>query len=871
MLLGNIIKDGFLGIILTLDSIIYSLISSAYKIFMALAGARLLSTDAYTAIANKIYIVVGVVMLFVLAYAMLKAIIDPDQAAKGDLGGPKLIKHVIIAVIGLAVAPVLFNLLYQVQGLVMENNVLGKLFFRSDNETYDYPDITINNGEETVMVPMDEESNYYNNMIQKIGGAHVATTIWQAFFYPVEEGQESEIEADSSVLHVTSVGLGLGCAVGIGVAIAGVVGSFFTAGTSLLIAGAGLAACVASASTEGKANKIDELLNGKTFTLEEAYIYTSSEGDFWIYQGFIEPLSDDEIHYSWFLSTVVGLFVAYAFVTFSIDMGMRAAKLAYYQIIAPIPIILQILPKFKDSFNKYIKSVISTFIEVFIRITVVYVIVYIMCHLTDMFSTSAMWAGMNLPERMLARALLMVGLVLFAKQAPKMIGETFGIQSGSLDLGIRKKLAEGGAFTAGAFLGGGISTGVRAMTNAGANIKKNWNDKVKGQTFANGREKFKAGASVIGGGIARGALSTVAGTASGAVRSGYAGRKAANVKDMQSAAREGIGRATLKRDQRATYRDSHQAMKIDELEDAVRKNTAGKTGIKKWTAGISTIVGGTGVAGGHAQDAVTSVLRWAGISNTETLKKELEGVDKFDKSLDDLKNAAKTLINGDAQKNKNKDYGVKENFDYSKLNDKLKNNSYVQQTFKNFSTATLNTLQKQLEIAKTKGEIDIGGNKFSYEDLAAIEGLYVKQFTEKVANRALATEEHYNSYTVTERTDLADVRSAAAAFKNELQKNIGSSVVADAIDDMGAAIVYNSDGSIDYDKDAQGNIIGYRRTTANSKVTSADITSTDLRIDNEGMISKIQDAAKRRRAKIKEDLADRQAKEEASGKDNKNK
>ena len=149
--------------------------------------------------------------------------------------------------------------------------------------------------------------------------------------------------------------------------------------------------------------------------------------------------------------------------------------------------------------------------------------------------------------------------------------------------------------------------------------------------------------------------------------------------------------------------------------------------------------------------------------------------------------------------------------------------------------------------------------------------MYVKQFTEKVANRALATEEHYNSYTVTERTDLADVRSAAAAFKNELQKNIGSSVVADAIDDMGAAIVYNSDGSIDYDKDAQGNIIGYRRTTANSKVTSADITSTDLRIDNEGMISKIQDAAKRRRAKIKEDLADRQAKEEASGKDNKNK
>lgn len=869
MLFGNIIKDGFLGIVLTLDSIIYSLISSAYKIFIALAGARLLSSDAYTAIANKIYIVIGVVMLFVLAYAMLKAIIDPDQAAKGDLGGPKLLKNVIVAVIGLAIAPVAFNLLYQVQGLVMENNVLGKLFFRSDNQSYDYPDITIGNEEESITVAIDDEYNNYNNMIQKIGGAQVATMVWQAFFYPVEEGTESQIEADTSVLHASSVGLGLGCAVGIAGAIAGFAASVFTLGTSLLIAGAGVAACGFAIGNEAQADKLDALMAGKSFTLEEAYIYSASEGDFWIYQGFIEPLSDDEIHYSWFLSTVVGAFVAYAFITFSIDMGMRAAKLAYYQIIAPIPIILQILPKFKDSFNKYIKSVVSTFIEVFVRITVVYVIVYIMCHLTDMFSTTAMWAGLNLPERTLAIALLVIGLVLFAKQAPKMISETFGIQSGSLDMGIRKKLAEGGAFTAGAFLGGGITTGVQSLTNAGANIHKNWKERIKDKKFSSAGEAARTYTSVFGGGIVRGAASTIAGAASGAVRSGYAGRKAANEKDMKSAAREGIGKATLKRNQRETYRAAHQPMNIGELQDAIAKNTQDKKGFKKWTAGASTVLEGAGVVGGHVQDSVTSALRWAGISNTETLKKELESVDKFDKSVDDLKNAAKSLINGDAQKNKSKDYGITEQFDYSKLSDKLKNNLYVQQTFKDFSTATLNTLQKQLETAKTKGEVEIAGNKFSYEDLAAIEGLYVKQFSEKVANRALVTEENYNKYSVTDRTDLADVRSAAAAFKNELQKNMGSTVVSDAIKDMGEAIVYNDKGEIDYERDADGNIIGYRKTTTNRQVTTADISSSDLRIDNEGMISKIQDAAKRRRAKIKEDLADRQAKEESSGKDNK--
>ena len=56
----GIVTEAFLGIILTLDSWIYSLISSAYKIFMAIASARILSSDAYTAIANKVYVIIGV-------------------------------------------------------------------------------------------------------------------------------------------------------------------------------------------------------------------------------------------------------------------------------------------------------------------------------------------------------------------------------------------------------------------------------------------------------------------------------------------------------------------------------------------------------------------------------------------------------------------------------------------------------------------------------------------------------------------------------------------------------------------------------------------------------------------------------------------
>ena len=825
MLLGNIIKDGFLGIVLTLDSIIYSLISSAYKIFMALAGARLLSSDAYNAIANKVYIVIGVVMLFVLAYAMLKAIIDPDQASKGDLGGPKLLKNVIIAVVGLAIAPVAFNLLYQVQGLIMENNVLGKIFFRSDNQTYDYPNINIGNGEESVTVTLDEDANYYNNMIQTVGGAHVATTIWQAFFYPVEEGAESQIKADTSVLHATSVGLGLACAAGIAGAVVGGLASVFTLGTSLLIAGAGVAACVGAASSEKNADKIDSLMDGNEFTLKEAYIYSASEGDFWIYQGFIEPLSDDEIHYSWFLSTIVGAFVAYAFITFSIDMGMRAAKLAYYQIIAPIPIILQILPKFKDSFNKYVKSVVSTFIEVFVRITVVYVVVYIMCHLTDMFSTTAMWAGLNLPERMFAIALLMLGLVLFAKQAPKMISETFGIQSGSIDMGIRKKLAEGGAFTAGAFLGGGLTTGIRSLTQAGANIKKNWKEKTTAEGFQDksfgGRARTYA--SVIGGGVARGAASTIAGAASGAVLSGYAGRKAANVKDMTTAAREGIGKATLKSKQREEYREAHPPLKFKDLNDALKTNLEDKKGVQKWTAGVSTVVGATGVAGGHLKDMARSVAGWAGLNNLEAIDGAIKKANDLKAAKKDMKTKAESLITSKAASSKRGALGVDKSitFDFS-LEDNKKFSMFQGKDFEKFDVEVYRRITDGLEQAKQKNGFHDG---ISSADWEAFRGKYLSDFTDEVQNVVLQSETNYQTQMKDDtKTNawLTEVRAAANTFKNALAKNVGEEWVIKA-----------NAQEADVTKP-------HEYATVDQQLTAAYITG-NLKVNKESALSKLDD------------------------------
>lgn len=460
----GIVGDAFLGIVLTLDTWVYSLISSSYKIFMALASARLLSSDAYTEIANKVYIIVGVGMLFVLAYAILKAIIDPDQLSKGDMAGGKILKSVGIAVVGLIVTPLLFTAAYTVQNKVLEESILSKLFFRTSDSIVDVEGVGSVN---------------YDEMITSTGGAVTATSVWQAFFYPADGVDPNEIKADPDIVRQTANLAAAGCAASIATGIITGIAGFFTGGVAWVITGAAVLSCAGAVIQDGNADRVEQAVgeNGE-FTLTEAYALVSSGESFAIFQAFLEPISDGDIKYTWLISTVFGAFVAYAFVTYAIDMGTRAAKLAYYQIIAPIPLILQILPKSGDKLSKYVKEVGKTFLDVLVRISIVYIIVYIICHLNELFSTvGALWSNNELSgiETLIAKALLIVGLVLFAKQAPKMIGDTFGLNTGgALDgLNLMKKLREGEVFTAGHVVGG---TAVSAVKNFRQDMRRTKND-----------------------------------------------------------------------------------------------------------------------------------------------------------------------------------------------------------------------------------------------------------------------------------------------------------------------------------------------------------------------------------------------------------
>lgn len=548
--LGETIGAAFTGVLLTLDGIVYGTIAKMYKIYTLLAAQKLLSSDAFQTIANKLYIIIGVAMLFVLAYSILRAIIDPDQLGKGDMSGKKVITGVVTCILGLALTPVIFNLIYQGQDIILQSNIIAKMFFASDSRTTSHDDIVVN-GE--VALPAGEVQD--DSALFDSAGNVVATYIWQAFFHPSElyDISEDDIVGKNAdyFVHpaITTISLA-GCAIGVGAAI---LASVFTFGFGALAVAGTVAACSAGV-IGGVTNAVDIALADE-ITLAQAFSYATSTGDFGIFIVFADNYIKGEIQYYWFFSTLVGAFVVYAFLSFSIDMAVRAAKLAYYQIIAPIPLILQIVPKFRPNFDKWVKNIISTFLEVFVRLSVVYVVVYIITHLNTISSTNNILFNnqeLSMDIGFFVRVILILGLVIFAKQAPKLISDTFGIPAGDMKLGLGQKLAEGGLYTAAAT---GLAAAGSFAQNFGVGVQRARGEMKRADTLTGKAQAF-------GRGFIRSTASGVAGGLSAGARVGYRGardfrKNPMKLRDVKDATANGVRAANDARVHRKAYNEQH--------------------------------------------------------------------------------------------------------------------------------------------------------------------------------------------------------------------------------------------------------------------------------------------------------------------------
>ena len=459
-----------LAVLLSMDGAIYNLICYVFEIFYYLCGLQLFNDSDYNSIVQTIYVILGLVMMFVLAYSLLRAVINPDEFAKGETSFPKLIQNVIVSLIIIAVLPMVFNATFSIQNSLLNYEVIPKLILGTNTTT----DGTGPN------VEVEEADNVS-------GGRAIAFYTFKAFLVPnVDSGK---LDCEGSAEECRSAVKGNG-----------------TWGV-----------------TNGDAlTDIDsEVINGRTFE---------------IYSTYSESIRDQKLTYYFPISTVAGIFILYVLLNFCFDMALRVIKLAFYQIIAPIPVICRIIPggKLKDVFSKWVKQVVSLFVEVFVRVGALSFGVYLIGLVINKFEAGLDGIDMlnQAGQKAVVLALLIMSIVMFVKEIPKIIGDMFGLDTGGMKLGLMDKLAAGGALTAGAIAGGALGSLKGNAVKAFKNVK----DAEKGKKL---------------GAFGKGLLSMGAGTISGARRGFSAGKGAKNFSDMKKASSTAVEGAAQARDKRA--------------------------------------------------------------------------------------------------------------------------------------------------------------------------------------------------------------------------------------------------------------------------------------------------------------------------------
>ena len=148
-------------------------------------------------------------------------------------------------------------------------------------------------------------------------------------------------------------------------------------------------------------------------------------------------IAEDNMEYLFPLSTIAGVVAAYLFLSFSLDLGVRAAKLGALKLIAPIPIFLRITKPKGGQFDKWFSEFTKTYLQVFERIVIINFAMLLISFVSDI---NIFASGGGLFINVIATVVVILGILKFAKDAPKLLEEIFSVKIPQMS--IKKKLNE---------------------------------------------------------------------------------------------------------------------------------------------------------------------------------------------------------------------------------------------------------------------------------------------------------------------------------------------------------------------------------------------------------------------------------------------
>lgn len=412
----------------SIDVVVFSLLSWMIEGVFNLSSL-MLSADFAKLIYTRIYIILGVFMVFKLTFSFLKYLVSPDAMTDKEQGVGKLIGRVVAMIIMLIAFPIVF--FNPVPGDSQNRTVLAVL---QDGVVKTLPRI--------ILGQAIDNTNASGGVNAKDNGKELALSMLKSFYYPSVCDEDSKNYDQSKASNCSE---------------------YFT-GKSTTISDKGL-----------ESTGIDSFSKFYNSVLNEA------GNDTYAYQ------------YMWPLTTVTGILLIAIMAGICIDVAVRCFKLLILEVMAPVPIMTYIDPKAsKDgSFAAWSKTLISTYIDLFVKLGTVYLVLLLASALfkQELFDKAAYnnFSGLSY---LYVQVFLVIGLFQFAKMAPKFIKDALGIKDNGGGSGGFMGKAFAGMAGAAAGFAGGVATGGLAgglsgiMTGASSGLAGK-----PGQAFAQVRDE----------------------------------------------------------------------------------------------------------------------------------------------------------------------------------------------------------------------------------------------------------------------------------------------------------------------------------------------------------------------------------------------
>lgn len=400
----GIILDGFRSIIAGIDRVVYNLLSVIYEIFFNVATANIISGQTVKTFYSRVQLILGVVIMFKVAISLLNGIMNPDSLNDGKNGFSSIIKRIVMVLIMFVLMVplnipnagnsddytsnsqsswnarmnengILFGTLYEVQSRLLSQNIVSKLILGTDysasNDEDDDPNSVSNFANDTLHLNVNETE--YEKAARQLSSivlrCFVTINLESEYGDPTEDDdrmcKEDDLENYDKSYDVYE-------------------------------------------DDDSTASEILAEINQKC-DIENGY-----GGERYAY------------NYLFGFSTIVGALFVIIIVSFTVDAAIRVFKLAILRLIAPIPIISYIDPKTESTFQNWVKILGKTFADLFVRLAIInFVIFFIREFGTNSLGVTVAGNGL---VGVFSKIFIYLGLLMFAKEAPKFIADSLGIK-----------------------------------------------------------------------------------------------------------------------------------------------------------------------------------------------------------------------------------------------------------------------------------------------------------------------------------------------------------------------------------------------------------------------------------------------------------